>query len=148
MLVQAHTKHVETFDWSTQQYTIWTGRVKTCTRMDSTAIRNLCIIVFKEPIDGSSKCKFCDTCCITTQEKILHIFHNHHQFWETAISKFSWIMEKLWIACFKHSINMYKCRHCIEEFCTEDRRVLHKHMKSKHPILLLGYSILYNEMCQ
>ena len=110
--------------------------------MNPDIVENLLWIVFR----GSMKCIFCRTICGNGQEKLIHIYNKHSSFWSTAISKFKWVMEILWHTCFRHYNNRFKCKHCIEKFYTEDRRLLHKHMVTKHPIVLLSYTILYNKM--
>ena len=129
---------------STRQYTILTTSVKTCSRMNSDIVQNLCGIVFKEIHLGSFQCKFCSCVGVNTQEMIIHIFHKHSRFWDIAIARFDWIMPQLWDTCFENGNNMYKCVHCSDEIYTADRRVLHRHMIADHRILLLSYSLLYN----
>ena len=112
-------------------------------RMDSYGVRSLLWLVFRDKLE----CIFCSTLCANEQEKILHIFHNHNRIWDIGISKFTSIVKKLWTACFTHSDNVYTCVYCEDTFHIEDIRILHNHMKSSHPIVMLGYTILYNKLC-
>ena len=112
-------------------------------RMDSYGVRNLLWIVFRDNLD----CIFCSTPCVNEQEKLLHIFHNHNRFWDIGISKYTSIIKKLWRACFTRSNNVYTCDYCKATFHIGDIRVLHTHMKSSHPIVMLSYTILYNKLC-
>ena len=128
---------------SHRQYTFCTARVKSCSRMDPYDVGNLLWLVFRDELE----CIFCSTHCANEQEKLLHIFHNHNKIWDIGLSKFTSIIKKLWTACFIHSDNVYTCLHCETKFHIEDVRILHNHMISSHPIMMLGYSILYNGLC-
>ena len=139
-------EHVATFDFmeSSSVYKLYRGgEVGHCSRMDSYGVGNLFWLVFRDEL----VCIFCSTHCANDQEKLIHIFHKHKRIWNIGISKFSSIVKKLWSVCFTHSDNVYTCIHCKDKFYIEDVRILHNHVKSKHPIMMLGYTILYNGLC-
>ena len=137
---------ISTFDLeeSTTVIILWQGREREYTsRMDSYGVRNLIWLVFREKLE----CVFCSTLCGNDQEKIVHIFNNHNRIWNIGISKFASIIKELWGACFTNSNNVYTCLYCKADFHIEDIRILHIHMKSAHPIIMLSYTILYNKLC-
>ena len=135
-------QHVATFNLTVPSsvYKLYWGEVDHCSKMDSYCVGNLLWLVFRDELE----CIFCSSHCANDQEKLIHIYNNHNKIWNIGISKFSSILKKLWSACFIHSDNVYTCVHCETKFYIEDLRILHKHMKSTHPIVILGYSILYN----
>ena len=124
-------------------YKLYWGEVDHCSKMDSYSVGNLFWLVFRDELG----CIFCYTHCANNQEKLIHIFHKHKKIWNIASSKFSSIVKKLWSVCFIHSDNDYTCLHCKDKFHTENVKILHNHMILSHPIVMLGYTILYNDLC-
>ena len=106
--------------------------------------------VFRELSKVSFICKRCFTkeiyCGVSNErEMLIHIYHKHRGFWNSSIFLPNSISELVWVKLFDwDGQSNAKCRHCGVVFYNVGERVLHHHIKMKHSIILLAFSLSEN----
>ena len=78
----------------------------------------------------------------TEQDILIHIYFKHRGFWNASIYLPESISSHVWLKLFESlDQSIVKCRHCGMIFVNSTPRMLHEHTKTRHPIILLGFSI-------
>ena len=115
--------------------------------MNSSVKQNAISSTFLEISKGVSLCMPCfkneiQSHVSTEQDMLIHIYFKHRGFWNTIIYHPESIFNHVWVKLFE-SLGQFivKCRHCFMLFVNPTPRMLHEHTKTRHPIILLGFSV-------
>ena len=78
----------------------------------------------------------------TEQDMLIHIYHKHGGFWNAAIYQPESVSNHVWMKLFE-CVGQFiiKCRHCGILLVNPTLGILHEHIKTRHPIILLGFSV-------
>ena len=76
------------------------------------------------------------------QDMLMHIYYVHRGFWNAYIYLPTLVSQGAWPKLFECDIQSnIKCRHCTGVFNNVGLTVLHNHIKTRHPIILLALSL-------
>ena len=122
-------------------------KYKTNSRMNPSVKENIIMEIFKKISKEIFLCKRCFDneiyCGVTNeQEMLIHVYHRHRGFWNASIFQPNSVSEHVWLKLFDRlSHPVIKCKHCNMIFYNARIRLLHTHIKTRHGILLLAFSL-------
>ena len=115
--------------------------------MNSTVKQDLISKIFRKISSESYLCKICfenEIYCGASndQDMLIHIYHNHRDFWNASIYLPRSLSQHAWARLFDcDGQSNIKCRHCSVVFNNDGASVLHSHIRTQHEILLLALSL-------